>query len=63
MSSGIAYGPIYQHGLVLTHNATEISEMDLSECEFGVQVADDGRVWICVNGVSWLRFKPTVPPA
>jgi hypothetical protein len=29
--------------------------------EFGFQVADDGRVWICVNGISVIRFKPFIP--
>ena len=30
--------------------------MDFAACSFGVQVANDGRVWVCVNGVAWLRF-------
>jgi len=29
-----------------------------SDCDFGIQIADDGRVWIYVNGVSFARFKP-----
>jgi len=24
----------------------------------GIQIAEDGRVWICVNGIALLRFKP-----
>ena len=24
----------------------------------GIQIAADGRIWICVNGVSILRFRP-----
>jgi len=27
--------------------------------DIGIQVAEDGRVWICINGISFLRFKPT----
>jgi len=38
-------------------------EQDLHQggkkCVFGVQVAEDGRVWICVDGISLLRFRPT----
>lgn len=26
--------------------------------DFGVQISHDGRVWICINGVAWIRFKP-----
>ena len=25
---------------------------------FGIQIAKDGRIWICVNGIAFLRFKP-----
>ena len=28
------------------------------ECDFGIQVAKDGRVWICVDGIAFIRFKP-----
>lgn len=28
--------------------------------EFGVQIAEDGRVWININGIAFLRFKPMV---
>jgi len=26
--------------------------------DLGLQIAADGRVWICINGVSFLRFSP-----
>ena len=26
--------------------------------DFGIQIAEDGRVWICINGVAFIRFKP-----
>jgi hypothetical protein len=26
--------------------------------DFGIQIAKDGRVWICVNGQALIRFKP-----
>jgi len=32
--------------------------MSLKDCDFGVQVAKDGRVWICVDGQSVMRFQP-----
>lgn len=28
------------------------------EGDFGVQIAEDGRVWVNVDGVAFLRFKP-----
>lgn len=30
--------------------------------DFGIQINEDGRVWICINGIAFLRFKPTWPP-
>jgi hypothetical protein len=26
--------------------------------DLGIQVAKDGRVWICINGLAFLRFSP-----
>jgi hypothetical protein len=26
--------------------------------DFGIQISQDGRVWICVNGIAFIRFKP-----
>jgi len=26
--------------------------------DLGIQIAEDGRVWICINGQSHLRFRP-----
>jgi len=28
--------------------------------DFGIQIAKDGRVWVCINGVAFLRFKPEI---
>jgi len=34
--------------------------MVLPEENLGIQIAEDGRIWICINGISFLRFKPTI---
>jgi len=59
--------PVLRHEIPETHvqghlsieNAEQIAEMDLQDCDLGLQVAWDGRVWLCVNGVAWVRFKPS----
>lgn len=28
--------------------------------DLGIQIAKDGRVWICIDGVAFLRFSPHV---
>lgn len=31
------------------------------EGDLGIQIASDGRVWVCINGIAFLRFKPNTP--
>ena len=26
--------------------------------DFGIQIARDGRVWVCIDGIAFLRFSP-----
>ena len=33
---------------------------NIKECDFGVQIAEDGRIWICINGIAFLRFNPNI---
>ena len=30
-----------------------------SYADLGVQISEDGRVWICINGEAVIRFKST----
>lgn len=30
--------------------------------DFGIQIAMDGRIWICIDGVAAIRFKPFKNP-
>jgi hypothetical protein len=48
------YPEIHQKGF-LSVDSSITSKMN---CDFGVQIAEDGRVWICVDGVAFIRFKP-----
>jgi len=34
------------------------SEFKSGEGDIGIQTSEDGRIWICINGVAFLRFKP-----
>lgn len=38
-----------------------IPEKPISYGDIGVQIAGDGRIWICINGIAFLRFKPELP--
>jgi hypothetical protein len=34
------------------------SNFDLQHVDLGLQISYDGRLWLCVNGVALIRFKP-----
>lgn len=54
------YPETHQNGRVDVHNRDLIDAALATggEVDFGVQIAWDGRVWVCVNGMAFLRFKP-----
>lgn len=46
---------IHQKGLITLENVP-IERGFIGD--FGLQTAADGRVWVCINGIAFLRFKP-----
>ncbi len=50
-----AYPVIHQEGLLSIEKAFSTTE---HHCDLGIQVAPDGRIWVCVNGDAYIRFKP-----
>ena len=59
MADMIDYGPEYQIGQLTVDNEELIKRLDLQDCQVGLQIASDGRIWLCVNGMAYLRFKPS----
>jgi hypothetical protein len=59
------YNELHQHGSISVENLEVIVEGNNTprsfhiEGDLGIQVAKDGRVWVCINGIAFLRFKPT----
>jgi hypothetical protein len=48
----------HRRGFIQIHNQELVDTMDLQDADFGLQVAPDGRVWVCINGLAYIRFKP-----
>ncbi len=48
------YEETHQKGLISIEKDLKAG---LYEGNFGVQIAKDGRVWICIDGQSFIRFK------
>lgn len=36
------------------------NDINLQDADLGIQIANDGRVWLCINGTAFIRFKPKV---
>ena len=34
------------------------ADMHNENTDLGIQIAEDGRVWLCISGIAFLRFKP-----
>jgi len=49
---------VYQRGMITIENWRLIQKNIMEDAELGLQTAPDGRIWLCVNGQSLLRFKP-----
>jgi len=42
------------------HLSVEADFKSLLDCDFGIQISNDGRVWICINRIAFIRFKPSM---
>ena len=52
------YPEAHRVGYVSVENLELVQGMDLTQADFGIQIASNGQVWICVNGIAFIRFKP-----
>ena len=54
------YPETHQTGIVSVENMPDELDSDPGhmKCDFGIQIAADGRVWICINGQAFIRFSP-----
>jgi streptogramin lyase len=47
---------IHQQGMMSIEKEFKIGTTQ--DIDFGIQISEDGRVWICIDGVAFIRFKP-----
>lgn len=48
----------HQQGTIMLENLTKYTGLPYIKGDLGIQVASDGRVWICIDGVAFIRFSP-----
>jgi hypothetical protein len=62
----VPYKETHQQGLISIENMGAITKRIVPsvpiyvEGDLGIQIAKDGRVWVCIDGVAFLRFTPNV---
>jgi len=49
------YPEKHQYGIISLEN---VPVERMIEGDLGVQIAEDGRVWVCINGAAFIRFHP-----
>jgi len=56
MKNSIAsYPETHQFGRISIENLPDSNFLD---GDLGIQISDNGRVWVCINGIAFIRFKP-----
>ena len=53
------YPETHQVGIISFENKDLFDNFG-TQGDFGIQIAEDGRIWICINGIAFIRFKPTI---
>jgi len=49
------YPETHQTGTITLEN---IPEKKMIKGDIGIQIAKDGRIWVCIDGLAFIRFKP-----
>jgi hypothetical protein len=49
----------HQQGTMTMENIPDnLREYGYIKGDIGLQVAKDGRIWLCINGIAFIRFSP-----
>jgi hypothetical protein len=54
----VEYPETHQFGNISIENYNLLESV--YQGDVGIQIAKDGRIWVCINGIAFLRFKPEV---
>ncbi len=53
------YKETHQSGHISLENLDMIRELTKNRvCDIGIQISSDGRIWICIDSIAFIRFKP-----
>lgn len=55
MSKLKEYPELHSKGIISIEN---LPKERMIKGDLGIQIAPDGRLWICIDGIAFIRFKP-----
>jgi len=54
------YPEIHMNGILSIENEEIVKPLvNKPGTDVGIQISNDGRIWLCVDGVAFIRFKQT----
>ena len=54
-----SYSEAHQYGFISFEQNIKAGS---KKGDIGIQIAKDGRIWICIDGMALIRFKPKQKP-
>ena len=55
------YPETHKRGHISMENMPdELIEKASMDGDFGIHIAEDGRVWVCIDGIAFIRFLPDI---
>ena len=60
MTKALEITEFHQQGMLEIGNLEFIKQScpNFQDVDVGLQVSFDGRIWLCVDGIALIRFKP-----
>ena len=49
------YPETHQVGMITLEN---MPQFPIMQGDLGIRISRDGRVWVCINGIAFIRFSP-----
>ncbi len=57
MSKFKEYPETHSQGIISIEN---LPKERMIKGDLGIQISENGRVWVCINEIAFLRFKPNM---
>ena len=52
------YPEQHNQGIISLENQAMFEGKNIIKGDIGVQISKDGRIWVCIDGIAFIRFSP-----